>query len=556
MNGAQLTPVQHGPPYGSTAAVVGGVPTVMTDVPIAAVLLSLFVASAAAHMTILQLNKRRGIKFLFSGMMFVLSVLRTVALSIRIVWASYPHVANIAIASGILTQCGSVLVLVINLILTQRIVRGYHPNFGWHPVINVVFPFLIACVVASLIMIIAVTVQSVLVLDPGIRHSDRIVQLFGGTYMAVLAFLPIPIVIASYLLPRAQRVEKFGAGRWRTKVRLLLFTASVATLGASLRVYTNYAVRPATDPAWYHSRAFYYCFNFVTDLIISATYLFSRFDRRFIVPNGAKGPGDYSKGVRPRPRSIMSSNGDEEGNETDPEKLANLRGTSNEGGNEKEPLPLCDEKGVDKGKGKEIDIHSDEKRPAMVNNNSQTYGPGGDWNGVPWPFRTSWTTPRTFGPAHQSNASDSTDLGSPGNSSPVDSAHPTAAAEETASQWGAETNSTYIQEPEPVHFRAPRGYNAHQLQHSQSYVFGQALTSNEEIHMSASGLPEDAAVWPFTSETHRDPVTSGPSRSNSAATYTYASSSRMANRGRIISRSRSCNIAGDKTAETAEGGWI
>ncbi|GAW12066.1 hypothetical protein ANO14919_014230 [Xylariales sp. No.14919] len=550
-----LTPVPHGPPYGSTAAVVGGVPTVMTDVPIAAVLLSLFVASAAAHMTILQLNKRVGLKFLFSGMMFVLSVLRTVALSMRIVWASYPHIANIAIASGILTQTGSVLVLVINLILTQRIVRGYHPKSGWHPFMNVVFPFLIACVVASLIMVIAVTVQSVLTLDTGIRRSDRIVQLFAGTYMAVLAFLPIPIVILAYLIPRTQHVEKFGAGRWRTKVRLLLFTASVATLGASFRVYTGYAARPASDPGWYHSRACYYCFNFVTDLVVSATYLFSRFDRRFIVPNGAKGPGDYSKGVRVRPRSIMSSNGDEEGNETDPEKLAKLRGTSNEGGNEKEPLPGFDEKIDDKGKGKEIDVSGDEKLPPVVSGENQTHGLDGEWNGVPWPFRTSWTTPRTFGPlaspANQSSSSDRTDFDSPANRSPGEGPQHAFGADDAASQWGAETNSTYIQEPEPVHFRAQRHFDPHQLQHSQSYVFGQALTSDEEIHMSASGLPEDAAVWPFTSETHRDPV----SRSNSAATYAHASSSRMPNRGRIISRSRSCNIPGDKRAE-AEGGWI
>ncbi|TGJ83044.1 hypothetical protein E0Z10_g5699 [Xylaria hypoxylon] len=541
MNRAQLTPVPHGPPYASTVAVVGGLPTVMTDIPIAAVLLSLFVASAAAHMTILQLNKRVGLKFLFSGMLFVLSVLRTVALSMRMVWATHPHVANIAIASGILTQTGSVLVLVINLFLTQRIVRGYHPKFGWHPVTNVAFPFMVACVVASLIMVIAVTVQSVLTLDTAIRNSDRIVQLFAGTLMAVLAFLPIPIIVSAYLFPRAQHVEKFGAGRWRTKVRLLLFTASVATLGASFRIYTGYAIRPATDPAWYHSRPCYYCFNFVTDLIVSATYLFSRFDRRFIVPNGAKGPGDYSKGVRARRPSVTSSNGDEGGNETDPEKLANLRGTSNEGGSEKAPLPTC----YDKGKGKEIDVNNDEKNPTVVNSGNQTYGPGGEWNGVPWPFRTSWTTPRTFGPqspaTNQSSASDSTGLDSPGNYSPVDGA---------ASQWGAETNSTYIQEPEPVHFGAQRHY-PQQLQHSQSYIFGQALTSDEEIHMSPWGLPEDAAVWPFTSETHRDPVT----RSNSAAAYTHASSSRMPNRDRIISRSRSFNAASHRRAE-AEGGWI
>ncbi|KAI1422413.1 hypothetical protein F5Y12DRAFT_786791 [Xylaria sp. FL1777] len=291
-----LSPAQHGPPYGMTTAVVGGLPTVRTDIPIAAVLLTLFVGSAVAHMTILQLNKRAGLKFLFSGMLFVLSVLRSVALCMRIVWATHPQGAAIAIAAGILTQTGSVLVFVINLILAHRLVRGYHPDVGWHPATRLFFRFLIACVVASLVMAITVTVQTVLTLDPAIREADRIVQLFAGTYMAVLAFLPLPIVVLAALLPRKTHVEKFGAGRWRTKVRILLFTAAVATLGAAFRVFTSYATRPVTDPAWYHSRACYYCFNFVTDLIVSATYLFSRFDRRFIVPNGAKGPGDYGKG--------------------------------------------------------------------------------------------------------------------------------------------------------------------------------------------------------------------------------------------------------------------
>ncbi|KAI8956225.1 hypothetical protein F4801DRAFT_586311 [Xylaria longipes] len=291
-----LKPSQHGPPYSTTLAVVGGVPTLTTDIPIAAVLLALFAASAAAHITILHANKRNGLKFLFSGMMFALCVLRSVALGMRITWATSPHVANIAIAAGILTQTGSVIVFIVNLILAQRVVRAYHPRFGWHPATTSALWFLVGCTVASLIMVITVTVQSFFTLDADIRRSDRIVQLFGGTYMAVLAFLPLPIVALAALLPRAgKRVEKFGAGRWRSKVWLLLFTSALATLGAAFRIYTGYAPRPASNPAWYHGRACYYCFNYVTDLIISAAYLFSRFDRRFIVPNGAKGPGDYGK---------------------------------------------------------------------------------------------------------------------------------------------------------------------------------------------------------------------------------------------------------------------
>ncbi len=287
-----------GPPYGMATAVVGGVPTVGTDVPVAAVLLALFAASAAAHMTILQLNKRAGLKFLFSGMLFALSVLRSVALCMRAVWAAHPHSADVAIASGILTQTGSVLVLIINLILAHRVVRGYHPALRLAPRHDPRLPLPSSPASSRRSsMVIAVTVQTVLTLDPAVRRADRAVQLFAGTYMAVLAFVPLPVVVLAALAPRAQRVEKFGAGRWRTKVRLLLFTAS--RRGDAGGVLPDlHGVRGAAGerPGLVPRRACYYCFNYVTDLVVSATYLFSRFDRRFIVPNGARGAGRLRQG--------------------------------------------------------------------------------------------------------------------------------------------------------------------------------------------------------------------------------------------------------------------
>ncbi|KAI1364460.1 hypothetical protein F5Y08DRAFT_212671 [Xylaria arbuscula] len=623
----QITPIQHGPPYGSNMAVVGGVPTIGTDIPIAAILLALFVCSGAAHFTILQLNKRKGLLFVFSGMLFVMSVLRTVALSMRIVWATHPHTAKIAVASGILTQTGSVLVFVINLLFSQRVVRGYHPRFGWHPCAGIFFYFLIGCVVGSLVMVIVVTVQSVLTLDEGLRDSDRIVQLFAGTYMAVLAFLPIPIVTIAALYPRKSHVEKFGAGRWRTKLRLLLFAAAVATLGAGFRVATGYAARPVTNPAWYHSRVCYYCFNFVTDLIVSLTYLFSRFDRRFIVPKGAKGPGDYAKGLRDMP-SVDSLKVDEKGSETDPEKLSDLRSSSNETGSEKGHLPTDDsndEKREDKGKGKE-NIEGGEKKctsPAHVDRETQTYGPTRNWNGVSWPFRASWTAPRIFGPtpeplsANQCNTGNNADADSLATKSPVEGPSRATSSgstgKETSSQWGAETTSTYIQEPEPIRFRTfvqrhqhhhhrhhqsqnenqdedenPQNQDQNQTTQNQqqqppprsdrSYVFGQALTSDKEVQMSSDGLSSDVAttatisMWPFTSETqYRDPLAAAtytltspraPQRSNSAAASTHPGSSSLRPpdyhyQSNMVGRSRSCHIDGNMRFEAeGDGGWI
>ncbi|RYP90078.1 hypothetical protein DL770_003770 [Monosporascus sp. CRB-9-2] len=103
------------------------------------------------------------------------------------------------------------------------------------------------------------------------------------------------------------RIEKFGSGSWSTKLWLLLFCSAVATLGAAFRAGTAYVMLLTPGgggggPApWYAARWCYYVFNYATDLVVSTAYLASRFDRRFVVPDGAKGPGDYSSSSSPPP---------------------------------------------------------------------------------------------------------------------------------------------------------------------------------------------------------------------------------------------------------------
>ncbi|KAI1770256.1 hypothetical protein F4818DRAFT_455773 [Hypoxylon cercidicola] len=314
-SGASQLAKPPGPPYAPTMAIVGGVPSPAIDDPVAAVLLLLFLLSAAAHMAILRINKQRHLKFVFSGMLFALCLLRGVSLVARIIWASYPATVDAVIAASVMTQCGSVLIFIINLFFAHRVLRAYHPRLGWHRGARYAVWFLIACVLCCLVMAIAATIHGFFTLSRPARRADRAVQLFAGAYLACLAFLPVPVVcLAVAARPRSGsggfRVEKFGAGRWRAKVGLLVFTSLVATLGAGFRVGASFDGRPAAHPAWFHSRACYYCFNFVTDLVVSTAYLLARFDRRFIVPDGARGPGDYSPlapAVPPPPPSSSSA---------------------------------------------------------------------------------------------------------------------------------------------------------------------------------------------------------------------------------------------------------
>lgn len=146
-----------------------------------------------------------------------------------------------------------------------------------------------------LAMVITATVQSFYTLNPDIKRTDRDLQLTASTYFLFIAFLPIPLVVFGLIVPRQTRVEKFGSGRWRSKIAILLTAAVLLSLGATFRNATMYKnPRPLNNPAWYHSKWCFYFFNFVIEIIVIHLYLLMRVDRRFHIPNGSKGPGDYS----------------------------------------------------------------------------------------------------------------------------------------------------------------------------------------------------------------------------------------------------------------------
>lgn len=285
----------QGPPYAPQGAGLGGQPTLNVDAPISAVLIAVFICSAALNMTIFQRNRKRGVKFVLSAVVFGFSMARIAANVMRIVWAGYPRNASIAIAAGVLTSAGVVLLFIVNLLLTQRIVRAHHPRFGWSLPGRIFFRFFLFSIVGMLIMVIVASVYGFYTLDPGVLSKIRNVQLVASTYLAVLAFLPIPILAVNFAVPRKTPLDNFGTGSMRFKVFLVLFTAALLTLGAGFRAGIAYYVRPKTDPAWFHSKACYYCFNYVIELVVVFTYALNRFDRLFLIPNGSKAPGDYSR---------------------------------------------------------------------------------------------------------------------------------------------------------------------------------------------------------------------------------------------------------------------
>lgn len=283
-----------GPPYLPTAAGIGGLPTKNVDDPICAVFLVLFVIGAAVHMAIFQVNMRRKKKFVMSAMIFGFCMARSTTIAMRLVWASYPTDISVGIAAEVCVAAGVLLLFIINLIFAQRIVRASHPHWAWAKWFSLAFKLYYASMVVMFAALITCTIQSFYTLSHNTRRIDHDVLLVGGTYFAVAAFLPIPMMLLRLIIPDRPTIEKFGHGRFRTKIFILLFSSVLLTLGAAFRAGVNYVPRPSNDPAWYDSKACFYLFNFTIEIIVVALYAIVRIDKRFHIPDGSHGPGDYA----------------------------------------------------------------------------------------------------------------------------------------------------------------------------------------------------------------------------------------------------------------------
>ena len=264
------------------------------DVPICAVFLAIYILGAVSHMSIYVVNRKRSHKFIISGMMFGFCMARTVTMIMRISWACKPTNIPIAIASMVFTAAGVVLLFIINVLFAQRILRAQHPNLGWHPIIHYLFIGIYVLIVVTLIMVITTVIQQFYTPNANTHRIDRDIVLYGGTFYAFVSFLPIPITLISLAIPRKGRTQKFGEGRFRNKIYILLLAAALLCLGASFRVGTNYKTpRPKNDPPGYYSKACFYIFNFVVEIIVILLYVVVRVDKRFWIPNGSHAAGDY-----------------------------------------------------------------------------------------------------------------------------------------------------------------------------------------------------------------------------------------------------------------------
>ncbi|KAK3954422.1 hypothetical protein QBC32DRAFT_336326 [Pseudoneurospora amorphoporcata] len=289
-----------GPPYLPPYAPVGGIPSFKHDLVPCIIFLIMFFLVAAVHMILFQLNRRRGIKFVFSALLFGFCMARITAVSMRLVWASDSDNPRLAIAANVFILLGGVIIVIVNLFFTQRLLRAIHPRQGWKTLWNNIFWGLLISIVSALIIIIAATVHFFFTLDTKTRYAERILLLTCSTWLTSMSFLPL--VASGYfgwcifkpaVDPTA--IEDFGTGSVKRKIRVLLFGSLMATLGTGFRLGANFAGREIGHATWYHSHAAFYVFNFTIEILTVVVYAAFRIDKLFWVPDGARGPGDYNR---------------------------------------------------------------------------------------------------------------------------------------------------------------------------------------------------------------------------------------------------------------------
>ncbi|KAF2016086.1 hypothetical protein BU24DRAFT_492246 [Aaosphaeria arxii CBS 175.79] len=300
-----------GPPYAPQIAGLGGKPTVNPDVPITAVFLALYVIFAIVHMRIMRAGQKRGHKFVFSGAMFGFCKIRVITMSLRLAWACHNNDISLGIAATVFVYVGTVILYIVNWFFAQRIVRAQHPNSGWSTTYRLIHRSGVVLLLFCLVLLIVASIQQFFTLNVDVLRIDRNFQLTGITYFAAFCFAPIVLVAVSLFIPRNE-VDKFGAGRLRNNIAILLIATTILSIGQIFRCVVAWLpptrlVSPSGRPVeipWYLSRFCFYFLNFLTELIVVIFYAVTRVDLRFHVPDGAKEGGSYSKGRTPSSYNI------------------------------------------------------------------------------------------------------------------------------------------------------------------------------------------------------------------------------------------------------------
>jgi hypothetical protein len=269
--------------------------------------MALYITFAAANMTILQTNQRRNHKFLISGPIFGFCMARITTCIMRIVWAAYPHNVQIAMTAQILNNAGILIIYVVNLIFAQRILRAMQPKIGWNSILSRVFQFCYVLIGGVLVMVITATVITYYTLDMQTKIACADCLKASIVFLFFITLSPLFLLAAAFFLPRNEESEEaFGASIMETKALLVFGIACLTITIAGFKLGTTFETpRPLSDPAWYDSKAAFYCFGFALEIFILCVVQIARVDRMFHVPDGSSAVKSYWAASQARSKEVV-----------------------------------------------------------------------------------------------------------------------------------------------------------------------------------------------------------------------------------------------------------
>jgi len=288
------------PPYVPTNATPGQHPNVRQDIAPSAVFLALYIASAVFHQVTFQKNRRRGYKFLMSWAMFGFSMARFGTMILRIAWSTRPNNGSVALAATIFAFLGVLVIYVVDLLLALRVFKARQPRLGWNPWLGKGIKITYAVLLVVVLVVVPFGIVSGFTKNPGLSNVCAWITKAGVLYFFLFNLIAPILYLLALVLPRPKDIEpeNFGYGSMQAKLIILgvvLFFTQLISVFRFAVTWSPY--RPLSDPGWYDTRAAFYIIQLGFELVVTFTLAFTRFDRRFWVPNGSSQHGDYSKVV-------------------------------------------------------------------------------------------------------------------------------------------------------------------------------------------------------------------------------------------------------------------
>jgi len=215
---------------------------------------------------------------------------------LRLASTTRPKNVRLAIAALIFTNIGILIVYIVVLQLALRVFRATHPKLGWNRPLGKTLTVSYVLLLTAVLLTIAFTILSYYTLNPILRSVALWIQRGAILYMMIFNIMSLVLLLLVLLLPPAPDNENFGAGSIRSKLIVPAVAVFFSIFIAGFRTGAAWsAPRPASNPGWYDKKAAFYVILFGFEIIIVYLFLFTRFDRRFWVPNGSNKPGDYSR---------------------------------------------------------------------------------------------------------------------------------------------------------------------------------------------------------------------------------------------------------------------